>query len=152
MLNSRNYQSDEQVLNSGEEVFTDPEEYKDPNAKTYYHYIPNAITHLPDGAQLTFRGGIFVTANPEIQAYLDKIANKRGSMVYTKQEKKEQIDSEVRDVALTAMVPAGDQGKKNEDGSMEPDLTKKDNANLVSESAGTAKLLLKPGVVPATQA
>lgn len=143
MLNSRNYQAQDQILNSGEEIVSDLEEMKDPNYKVYYHHIKNAVTHLPDGAQLTFRGGQFGTANPEIQAYLDKIANKRGTMVFTKQEAENQIQQEIQAVALSAMVNPGDQ--RNEAG--ETDLLKKiDATSLVSKGESAPALLLKQGV------
>lgn len=147
MLNSRNYQSDANILNSGEEIVTSIEELNDPNAKTYHHYVKNSVTHLPDGAQITFRGGVFVTANPEIQAFLDKIADKRGSMVFTKKDSEDKAKQEIQHVALAAMVQPGDQGKKSEDGTMEADLTKSlDPSTLVSETEKTSPaLLLKPG-------
>ena len=41
---------------------------------------------MPDGLEVQFLGGQFVTADPEIIAELDKIANRPASMVYTKAE------------------------------------------------------------------
>lgn len=144
MLNSSNYQAQEDVLNSGEEIVSSLEDMNDPNYKVYYHHIKNAITHLPDGAQITFRGGMFGTANPEIQAFLDKIADKRGTMVYTRKETEARINEEIQGVALSAMVNAGDQ--RNENGEVDP--TKKiDVATLVSK--GESASVLKPGVVSA---
>lgn len=144
MLNSRNYQADSQVLNSGEEIVTDLDEYKDPNAKTYYHMVKGAITHLPDGAQITFQGGQFVTANPEIQNYLNKIANKRGSMVYTKQEAADAANLVTKEAALAAMVAPGNQGKPNEAGGVEnKDVTKMvDESKLIAETDKTAGVLV----------
>lgn len=145
MLNSSNYQAQENVLNSGEEIVSSLEDMKDPNYKVYYHHIKNAITHLPDGAQLTFRGGMFGTANKEIQAYLDKIADKRGTMVYTKKETEARINEEIQGVALSAMVNPGDQ--RDENGEVDP--TKKiDAASLVAKGASAS--VLKTGVAPAS--
>jgi len=143
MLNSRNYQSDSGVLNSGEEIVSSLEELNDPNAKTYYHQVKGAVTHLPDGAQITFSGGMFVTANPEIQAYLDKVANKRGSMVYTKNESRRQQQQEVRQAALAAMVNPGDQ--KGQDGVVDPTRAVSQDS-LESNDPNSSKLITEKDV------
>lgn len=105
MLNSRNYQSDKEVINSGESIAPESN-LQDPNVKVYYHQVPGAITHLPDGAQLQFLGGQFATGNDEIKAYLDKIADKKGSMVFTK--KTVGVNPEVALAASAAAAPSGD--------------------------------------------
>lgn len=104
MLNSSNYARDGEILNAGQEVVQDLQSLKDPNAKIYYHRVPGAQTHLPDGAAIVFRGGQFVTANPELIEFLDKIADKPASMVYTKSS--DRIDAAVKSAALSAASPA----------------------------------------------
>lgn len=110
MLSSANYVRDEKVLNTGEQIAPDTN-FKDPNVKVYYHQSKGARTHMPDGAEIIFMGGQFSTANPDIIAYLDKIADKRGTMVYTKDPRN--IIQEMAQVAEDAAAPAGDADKKN---------------------------------------
>jgi hypothetical protein len=108
MLNSRNYVSDKEVLNAGETI--SPEvNLKDPNTKVYYHQVPGALTHMPDGAQIQFLGGQFATANTEIKAYLDKIADKKGSMVFTRKTVGVTLDHAI--AATDAAKPSGDAGE-----------------------------------------
>lgn len=105
MLTSANYSRDENVINSGEEIA--PEfDLKAPGVKIYRASVPNCRTHLPDGAEIRFRGGMFATANPEIIAFLDKIANRRGSLVYTTTD--DMITQELASASEDAAKPAGD--------------------------------------------
>lgn len=108
MLNSRNYVLDKEVLNTGEQIAPDFDK-NDPNLKTYYHQVPGARTHMPDGAEIIFRGGQFSTANKDVQTFLDKIADRQGSMVYTKPIKG--INKEVALAAEEAARPAAEAGK-----------------------------------------
>ena len=105
MLNSRNYSSEDGVINVGQEIAPDLEALKDPSARVYHHRVPGAQTHMPDGAAIVFRGGIFVTTNEEIIAFLDRIADKGGSMIYTKSDAR--IESEIKTAALAAASPVG---------------------------------------------
>lgn len=106
MLSSRNYVRDEQVINIGESIAPEPD-LKNPNTRVYYHQVKGAQTHMPDGAAIQFLGGQFATANPEIIAFLDRIANKPGTQVYTKKEVAQQQLQEFADVAEEARVPTG---------------------------------------------
>lgn len=106
MLNSMNYQSDKEVINVGETIASETD-FKDPNVTIYYHQTKGAQTHMPDGAAIVFVGGQFATSNPEIKAYLDKIANKPGTQVYTKKEVARQNLKELANLAEEARVPAG---------------------------------------------
>ena len=108
MLSSSNYSREEGVLNTGQVISPalTEKELKDPNLKIYYHQVKGAKTHMPDGAEIVFQGGMFATANEEIKFYLDKIADKRGSMVYTKSVAP--ILLEVAIAAEGASLPAGD--------------------------------------------
>ena len=104
MLSSSNYSRDEGILNTGEQIA--PEiDFKTPGLKIYYHQTKGAKTHMPDGAEIQFMGGMFATANEDIKAYLDKIADKRGTMIYTK--KSDNIVMEVAQAAADAAAPAG---------------------------------------------
>lgn len=84
MLNSSNYVREEGVINSGETIAAEVQVTE--GSKIYYSSIPNSITHMPDGAQITFTGGQFMTSNPDIIAFLDKIADKPTTPIYTKRE------------------------------------------------------------------
>jgi len=59
---------------------------KDKTTKTYHHMFPGARFVMPDGLEVRFMGGQFMTNDPEIIAQLDMVANKPASMIYTKQE------------------------------------------------------------------
>lgn len=59
---------------------------KDKAVKTYHHMVRGAKFMMPDGLEVQFLGGHFTTADEEIIAELDKIANRPASMIYTKAE------------------------------------------------------------------
>lgn len=73
------------VLRSGERQASTAEALKNPNSKTYFHRIAGAKFIMPDGLELQFLGGRFVTDTPEIISELDKVANKISSMIFTEQ-------------------------------------------------------------------
>ena len=68
--------------------------------KTYHHIVRGAKFMMPDGLEVQFLGGSFTTADPEIIAELDKVANRPASMVYTKAEVVQEV------AALTAKAAA----------------------------------------------
>lgn len=105
MLNSRNYAREENVINIGEEIAPEVD-LKNPKTRIYYHQVKGAITHLPDGAQITFRGGMYATQNEEVIKFLDKLADKRGTMIFTK--KSAELTRDLELAAADARVPAGD--------------------------------------------
>lgn len=105
MLTSANYTREENVMRPGEHVAPE-HDVKKPGYKVYYNRIKGSITHLPDGTQITFQGGQFGTANDEIKAFLDKIADKQGSQIYTKQEVGEALVVEAAVMAEGAALPA----------------------------------------------
>ena len=88
MVNSMNNLRDASptVIRAGERIATTAEALKDKNAKRYFHMIPGAKFMMPDGLEIQFLGGQFVTADPAIIAELNKIANKPTSLVFTQQE------------------------------------------------------------------
>lgn len=86
MLNSANYTRDDGVLNVGETIDAEVD-MSVPGMKVYYCSIANSVTHMPDGSTICFRGGQFATSNKDIQAFLDKIADKPTTPIYTKQDK-----------------------------------------------------------------
>lgn len=133
MLSSRNYMRDPDVINVGENIAPEPN-LKDPNTKVYYHQVKGAQTHMPDGAAIQFLGGQFATANQEIIAFLDKIANKPGSQVYTKKEVAQQNLQELANLAEEARVPTGniahDAGKVK----ATPEVVKQVEQSLQSET------------------
>ncbi len=95
------------VLRSGEQVHSDLAALKSPDSKTYYHRVPGAKTHMPDGLEIQFLGGVFVTADPEIKAMLDKIADSPTSQVYTKSEVREKLEAADKMISDEAAKSAG---------------------------------------------
>lgn len=73
---------------------------KDKSTKTYHHMFPGARFVMPDGLEVRFMGGQFVTNDPLIIAELDAVANKPASMISTKPEAVEAVK------ALTAAAAA----------------------------------------------
>jgi len=74
------------VLRSGDKIVTSGEALADKTAKTYYHTVHGAQFIMPDGLAVVFMGGRFTTADPAIIAELDKVANKSGTFITTKEE------------------------------------------------------------------
>lgn len=147
MLSSSNYAREEGVLNTGQVIAPalTEKELKDPNLKVYYHQVKGAKTHMPDGAEIVFQGGMFATANEEIKHYLDRIADKRGSMVYTKTVAA--ILQEVAAAAEDATLPAGDASKVDS----KPSVEMLQTVALNQQSQSKAQLSgLKPGLVVKT--
>lgn len=129
MLNSSNYIREEGVINSGEVISA--EVTVEPGSKIYYCTIPNSITHLPDGAQITFTGSQFMTSNPVIIEYLDKISDKPTTPIYTK---KDQFLGQLANAAEDAAMKSGDNTLDN-----------KGVGQVASpEIVAAAKLSLKP--------
>jgi len=90
-----------QTIRSGEMApQASPDVIKSKPVKTYHHMVRGAKFVMPDGLEVQFLGGVFTTADPEIMAELDKIANRPASMIYTKTE----VVAEVQ--ALTAAAAA----------------------------------------------
>lgn len=77
-----------------------PDVIKSKPVKTYYHMVRGAKFVMPDGLEVQFLGGVFTTADTDIMAELDKVANRPASMVYTKAEAVEAVN------ALTAQAAA----------------------------------------------
>jgi hypothetical protein len=73
-----------------------PTVIKSKPVKTYHHMVRGAKFMMPDGLEVQFLGGSFTTADEDIIAELDKVANRPASMIYTKAE----VVAEVQ--ALTA--------------------------------------------------
>lgn len=96
-----------QVLRSGEIIATTAAALKDPNAKVYKHMIPGANFMMPDGLELRFLGGQFITSDPEIIKQLDAVANKSTSMIYTEAVVAENIKQGQKNLAEDAADTAG---------------------------------------------
>ena len=75
-----------QVLRTGEKLASTADAVKDTNSKTYYHRIAGARTHMPDGLEVQFLGGVFTTNDPVVIAELDRVADKLGSGIFTRRE------------------------------------------------------------------
>lgn len=88
MTNSANVQNPaaekSPVLRSGEVVASSMQALKNPNARVFHHMAPGANFIMPDGLELKFLGGQFVTDDPDVIAELEKIADKPTSMIFTK--------------------------------------------------------------------
>ena len=113
MLSSANYVRDEKVTLIGEEIGTEVD-LSVPGIKIYYSRFPHVRTHLPDGAEIIFRGGMFATANPHIKEFLDKVADKPASLVYTKQAATPTENAAAEDAAKSngANIKAVESGPK----------------------------------------
>lgn len=90
------------VLRVGETATTSVASLKDKNAKTYHHMVKGARFIMPDGLEVVFMGGVFTTADTEIIAELDKVANKASSMIYTRSEAAEAVNANIKQVAEEA--------------------------------------------------
>lgn len=77
------------ILRSGERVATSVEALGDANAKTYYSMVKGCQFIMPDGLAIQFLGGRYVTNKADEIAQLDAVANRAGSLVFTKAEAKE---------------------------------------------------------------
>lgn len=69
------------TLMSGEKLATTQAALKAAGAKTYYHQCAGASFFMPNGLQIQFLGGSFTTADKEIIAELDAVADKPTSMI-----------------------------------------------------------------------
>ena len=90
------------VLRVGEVATTSVAALADKNAKTYHHMVKGARFIMPDGLELVFMGGVFTTADPEICAELDKVANKASSMIYTQAAMTELVKGQEAKIAEEA--------------------------------------------------
>lgn len=133
MLSSQNYTREEGVLRVGEAIASDLD-LSDPEVRTYYHQVPGASTHLPDGAAIVFRGGQYSTKNSELIAFLDKIADKQGTMIFTRSNK--HVVQELKAAALAAAKPAGDAATNDVD----------ESKLELKAAAGTENGIEKPAV------
>lgn len=77
-----------------------PDVMKSTPVKTYHHMVKGAKFVMPDGLEVQFLGGVFTTADTDIMAELDAVANRPASMIYTKAEVVESVR------ALTAAAAA----------------------------------------------
>lgn len=133
MLNSQNYFCDEKVIQVGEMIASEID-YKDPNVKVYYHRIKGAQTHMPDGAGIRFVGGMFATSNKQIKEFLDKIADKPGTQVYTKQAVSREFDLQLAKLADEASQPTGNVEDNLGKGVATQEMMLAVDANLQSQS------------------
>ena len=81
---------------------------KDKGTKTYHHMTPGARFVMPDGLEIRFMGGQFVTNDPGLITELEKVVNKPASQIYTKQEVVASIVATAKAAALDAVqvIPA----------------------------------------------
>jgi len=80
-----------------------PSDFKSKNAKAFYHMVPGARSVMPDGLEIVFQGGVFSTADPEIIAELEKVADRPTSMIYTKRETVATVQATVKTAAADAV-------------------------------------------------
>lgn len=95
------------VLRAGERMATSPRALADKNSRVYYHMVPGARFVMPDGLEVVFLGGQFVTNDQEIITELDRIANKASSMIYTAVEVVESVKANANKLAADAADTAG---------------------------------------------
>ena len=95
------------VLRVGERLASSPRALADKNSRTYHHMVPGARFVMPDGLEIVFLGGQFVTNDQEIIAELDRVANKSSSMIYTAAEVVESVKANANKLAADAADTAG---------------------------------------------
>lgn len=76
---------------------------KSKDAKTFYHMVPGASFIMPDGLQIVFLGGQFVTADKDIIRELSAVADKSTSMIYTRKESVEVVNKLTATAAVDAV-------------------------------------------------
>jgi hypothetical protein len=69
--------------------------------------IPGARFIMPDGLEIQFLGGQFTTADPEVIAELDKVANKSTSMIFTDKAAAALVQATEKKAAADASDTAG---------------------------------------------
>jgi hypothetical protein len=107
MINSQNGVTSAPVLRSGESIASTVAAIKDKNAKTFYHMIPGARFVMPDGLEIKFLGGQFVTNDPELIAELNKVVDKSTSMIFSKRESAAGVIAADQKLAADAADTAG---------------------------------------------
>lgn len=95
------------VLRAGEKLASSPRALADKNSRVFRHMVPGARFVMPDGLEVVFLGGQFVTNDVEIIAELDKVANKASSMIYTAAEVVESVKASTNKLAADAADTAG---------------------------------------------
>ena len=95
------------VLRAGERMASSPRALADKNSRVFHHMVPGARFVMPDGLEIVFLGGQFVTNDPEIIAELDKVSNKSSSMIYTAAEVVESVKANANKLAADAADTAG---------------------------------------------
>lgn len=95
------------IIRAGEKIATTAAALKDPKARAFRHVIPGAKFIMPDGLELQFLGGTFVTADPEIIRELNAVADKPASMIFTHTEVATAIAGQQNQLAADAADTAG---------------------------------------------
>lgn len=106
-VNSASNASAAVVLRSGEKLASTAAAVKDANSRTYYHRVPGARTHMPDGLEIQFLGGVFTTNDPSVIAELNKVADRQGSGIFTRREGVQAMKQLESGVATEAADTAG---------------------------------------------
>lgn len=112
MVSSAQAQQTAPTLRSGEKLATTPQALKDPKAKVFKHLIPGARFIMPDGLEIQFLGGQFVTTDPAIIRELESVANKSTSMIYTESAAAQAAVSVEKQAAGDAADTAGTSPEK----------------------------------------
>lgn len=107
MVSSAQTLQNSTVLRAGEKVASTATAIKNPNAKTFYHMDHGAKFVMPDGLEVIFMGGTFVTDDAAIIAELDQVANKAASRIYTQVEVVQQTKQLTSKAAADAADTAG---------------------------------------------
>lgn len=110
MINSQNGTTSA-VLRSGESIASTVDAIKDKNAKTFHHMIAGARFVMPDGLEIKFLGGQFVTNDAKIIAELNKVADKTTSMIFTRKEVAAAVTANATKAAADAAATAGEDTK-----------------------------------------
>lgn len=73
------------------------------SAKTFHHAVPGAKFIMPDGLEIIFMGGVFVTSDPAIIQELEAISDRPTSQIYTSKSVVTAIAAEQKAAASDAV-------------------------------------------------
>lgn len=90
------------ILRTGEQLTTSAAALKE--GKTYHHTVQNARFIMPDGLAIIFMGGVFTTADTEIIAELDRVADRPASQIYTKLQNADSLKADAKRAAADAIT------------------------------------------------
>lgn len=99
------------ILRSGEKHATSLEALKAAGVRTYYSMVKGCNFPMPNGLVLQFLGGVYSTADPAEIAELDQVANRVGSLIYTRKQAVEADAALAKQAASETLTSDGQTGE-----------------------------------------